>query len=145
VSDQFDMPESFSNSSNEPNREGENFNSFSKDFQILFYEIYSEIARSIGFFARKPYHDGELRGPVLVGQAYNPLHPNDDNVSSMPLFSDNVRQWPIPGTNFLLIDTFGPLAQKVEGQAYPQAIHILNISTKAELEQLRDGLRAIRD
>lgn len=143
MSDPFYMPESFSSSSTEPSPDSEEFGRFSKGIQTLFFEIYREIADLIGSLMTKPYHSGEIRGPVLVGQAHNPLRPNDDNVSSMPLFSDNVRQWPIPGTNFLLIDTFGPLAQKIEGKTFPQAIHILNIQTTAELEQLRDGLRAM--
>ena len=146
MSEQRPLSESLATSTAEPIDERGGRIVFRDDFIQLFRDISVETAECLIFLLENPSQASCIQGDVstgaLLNQDWEPGMPFDKAFT--PLISRNVRMWAIPGTNHLITDLAGDLVVKDEAYELPSVIDLINIPTKAELEQLLAGLRTMR-
>jgi hypothetical protein len=120
---------------------------FRSDFQKLFRDIIVESAECLIFLQENPDHTPYLKGAVSTGNLLNPLWEPGMPIESafIPQISENVRMWPIPSTSLFLTDLGGDIVATDKNNELSYIKDPLNFDTKAELEQLLVGLRAMRD
>ncbi|MDB5186856.1 MAG: hypothetical protein JWM07_328 [Candidatus Saccharibacteria bacterium] len=144
----FNLPEALAASTTMPVDERNGLVKFTDDFQKLLNDITTEAKASLEFLTDNPD-----RMPYMMGTVETDSKLESDWLTSdksladamIPQYAENVRMYPIPGTYSVLTDLDATIADHDLAKEFPRTISKYNIPTKAELEQLVVGLRALRD